>query len=326
MTGEKISVIIPAYNVEDYVGRCLESCIRQTYQNLEIIVIDDESTDHTLEICKKYAECDDRVRVISAEHGGLSRTRNKGLQEATGEYLAFLDSDDFIRPNMYETLYCMLDRTAADVAVCDYYKGNYQDLAALPAMPESQRSELRVFTGQEMLENWHGRYTRVETVVWNKLYRRNMWLEETGKLVGFPEGVLFEDTHITHMIIDKADKIVYTDEKMYVYFERKESIVNTGVTCRMAKDNMVAQDKRLQFFREKGYTDACERLMLGQEKFRMLYIMKLKSSEQDVQMKKRLCKAFRRDYPAVVKSPGISVKDKVLLGVFRNTVGRVIGD
>lgn len=319
-------MIIPAYNVEAYVGRCLESCIRQTYRNLEIIVVDDESTDHTLEICREYAKKDDRIQVIAARHGGLSETRNQGMRLATGDYLAFLDSDDFLIPDMYEVLYHLLQRCAADIAVCDYHKGAYENESALPITVGKEHQEVQIFSREEMLSNWHGRYTRVETVVWNKLYRRELWLDETGKMLQFPKGVLFEDTYITHKIINKAEKIVYTDQKLYVYYERKESIVNNKVNCQTVLENMNAQNERLQFFRENGYKDACERLMLGMEKFRMLYIIKLKGTEQDAQMKKKLCREFRENYNTTVKSTFTSTKDKMLLGVFHNTIGRVIGD
>jgi len=321
MLEEKISVIIPTYNVEAYIGRCLESCSRQTYQNLEFVVVDDGSTDKTLKICREYAEKDDRFKVIESRHGGLSHTRNVGLAAATGNFFGFLDSDDFIKEDFYQVLYELIVKYSADIAICDYYRGRFENLNSLPK--SNQAHDICTFTKREMLENWHGKYTRVETVVWNKLYRRDVWMNSNGEMLYFPEGVLFEDTFMTHKIIDNAEKIAYTSQKLYVYYERKESIVNNSVSCQKVIDSMAAQNQRLQFFKNNGYEGAYTRLLLGMEKFRMMYIMKLDSTDQGKQMKKNLCRDFAADYESVVASGNVAIQERVILGLFRNTIGRV---
>ena len=120
MDEKLVSVIIPAYNIEDYIGRCLDSIISQTYKNLEIIVVDDGSRDHTGEILDNYAKKDRRIKVIHKENGGVSSARNKGIEAAEGDYIGFIDGDDLIEPEMYKTLVDLLEEENADIAHCGY--------------------------------------------------------------------------------------------------------------------------------------------------------------------------------------------------------------
>ena len=120
MDEKLVSVIIPAYNIEDYIGRCLDSIISQTYKNLEIIVVDDGSRDYTGEILDNYAKKDRRIKVIHKENGGVSSARNKGIEAAEGDYIGFIDGDDLIEPGMYKTLVDLLEEENADIAHCGY--------------------------------------------------------------------------------------------------------------------------------------------------------------------------------------------------------------
>ena len=120
MDEKLVSVIIPAYNIEDYIGRCLDSIISQTYKNLEIIVVDDGSRDYTGEILDNYAKKDRRIKVIHKENGGVSSARNKGIEAAEGDYIGFIDGDDLIEPEMYKTLVDLLEEENADIAHCGY--------------------------------------------------------------------------------------------------------------------------------------------------------------------------------------------------------------
>ena len=117
---EKVSVIIPAYNVERFISECVESVMGQTYENIEIIVVDDGSSDRTLDICKELSEKDERIKLVNGGHGGVSRARNAALDHATGDYIMSVDSDDTISPKMFESLFKNLSENSADIAVCDY--------------------------------------------------------------------------------------------------------------------------------------------------------------------------------------------------------------
>ena len=117
---ELISVIVPIYKVEHYLPKCIDSIIHQTYQNLEIILVDDGSPDNCPEICDEYAKRDKRIKVVHQENGGLSAARNSGVEMANGEFLCFVDSDDYIHPKMYEILYKNLKKFKADISICDY--------------------------------------------------------------------------------------------------------------------------------------------------------------------------------------------------------------
>ena len=183
-----ISVIVPVYNVEPYLEKCLDSIIGQTYKDLDILVIDDGSTDHSDEICDKYAEKDKRIKVFHTENRGLSAARNLGLENAKGEYIGLVDSDDWIEQDMFEALLSKIEETAADVAEC----GSFVDY---PEKSIKRTAIQQVVQSEESIEALlHG---RISTQVWNKLYNRSCF-----ENVRFPDGRSFEDIATTHKIIN----------------------------------------------------------------------------------------------------------------------------
>lgn len=208
-----ISIIIPVYNVELYLKVCIESVLSQTYENIEIILVDDGSTDHSGGICDYYAKRDERVRVFHKRNGGLSDARNKGMLYVKGDYIMFIDSDDVVSSELVEYLYRLLIENIAEIAICDpvhCYPGR-------EICFESEKIK-KVFTSEaaivEML------YQKSFLVAaWGKLYKR-----ETLKGICFPEGILFEDSAIMYKIFDNATKIVYGNAKLYGYLHREGSI------------------------------------------------------------------------------------------------------
>lgn len=212
---ELISVIVPVYGVEAYLDECVASIVAQTYDNLEIILVDDGSPDNCPAMCDRWAKKDSRIRVIHKENGGLSDARNAGLEIATGEYIAFVDSDDWIEPQMYETLYHAMKAENADMVSCNMMI-YYSDHKA------SRGYETYTVGKSEHFLSLLYDDTIFPVVAWNKLYRRNLWEE-----IRFPVGKICEDAFTTYLLVHRADKIVHIPEPMYCYRIRQNSIMTS---------------------------------------------------------------------------------------------------
>lgn len=208
-----ISIIVPVFDVEQYLPRCIESIISQSYENIEILLIDDGSQDRCGEICEEYARKDRRIRVFHTENRGLSSARNLGLQEAKGEYLGFVDSDDWIEKDMYEFLLRKIRTTGADICTCVYWG-------------ESETSSKQfhykdaLFSGKESLVALiHG---KIENYAWNKLYRMELF-----EGVSFPVGRYYEDVDTICKVLNNSSKVAVFDAPKYHYRRRNDSITNS---------------------------------------------------------------------------------------------------
>lgn len=256
-----ISIIVPVYQVKAYVGECVESLLAQTYANLEILLVDDGSTDGSGEACAAYAFRDNRVRVIHQENQGLSAARNTGLDQAKGEYVAFVDSDDAVMPDYIETLYELLCRYQADIAACGFVRGEMEKIRETAGSDDSIR-EL-CMNSEQMLRQWHGKYKKWETVAWNKLYRKKILDGMPGTAIRFPIGRRHEDVLTSHLIVANASRIVLTTRTLYLYRFRRDSITTQAMTAEQRKQNLCAQRERLAFFKEKRYWRAYLNLLAG---------------------------------------------------------------
>ena len=213
---ELISVIVPIYNVEEYLPNCIESILRQTYKHLEIVLVDDGSPDRCGEICEEYAKKDDRIRVIHKENGGLSDARNKGMSIATGKYFTFIDSDDYISEDYVEYLYKLLKEHDADISVCD--------LIMTSSMKETEQKDSKSvfkYSVDEALEAML--YAKVfSTSADAKLYKRELF-----EGVEYPIGKYMEDLFTTYRLICKSKRIVCGKRVCYYYYHREGSITQS---------------------------------------------------------------------------------------------------
>ena len=217
MSQEKalISIIIPVYKVEKYLEKCIQSVINQTYENLQIILVDDGSPDNCGKICDEYAKKDHRIEVIHKSNGGLSDARNKGLEIAKGEYIGFVDSDDYIESDMYEVLYNLLKQYNVDVSICNFYTVSQGKIAIKNAdngIKEYNRIEI---LKEILLDN------DIQSYAWNKLYKRELFGE-----IKYPVGKKYEDIGTTFYLLEKCNKVVVTGKPEYYYINRQDSIVN----------------------------------------------------------------------------------------------------
>lgn len=211
----KISVIIPVYKVERYLSNCMDSIINQTYRNLEIILVDDGSLDNCGTICEEYAKKDRRIKVIHQENRGLSAARNTGLQIATGDYLGFVDSDDWVELDMYEYLLQNLHKEQAHIAVCGHYEHSQKSLR--PKGVSRRKACGRTEALGLLLQN-----DEIQNTVWDKLYRRELFAG-----IFFPEGRTYEDFAVMDQLFLRAERVVFLPEKKYYYRIRPNSISGT---------------------------------------------------------------------------------------------------
>lgn len=240
---ETISVIIPVYKVEDYLKKCLDSIIAQSYSNLEIILVDDGSPDNCPAICDEYSKLDKRVKVIHKKNAGLSSARNAGIDIATGKYVVFIDGDDYIHKQMFEILHINMKENNADISICNFTKVVNLDYEDSPVTSNS----ISVFSGAEAMGNLYGECYLPTVVAWNKLYKRSVFND-----LRYPLGKFHEDEFIIHRILDKAKLVVYTDASLYYYVQRNDSIMGKSYNLNRL-DYLLALEERMLFFKQKNY-------------------------------------------------------------------------
>lgn len=215
MTIPKVSVIIPVYNVEEYLEKCIESVRNQSFRDIEIIVVNDGSTDGSRGLLDKFS--DDRMVIIDKENGGLSSARNAGIEIARGEYLAFVDSDDWIDSKYIENMYCVCKEKNCDIVQCSYVDV-LDDLD--DSVNETSDNTPMVYSGKEFSYAMHTLLSWRCNLTWNKLYRKELFSD-----IRFPLGKIHEDEFTTYKVIWKADKVGAISDKLYYYRHRNGSIM-----------------------------------------------------------------------------------------------------
>ena len=212
-----ISVIVPVYNVENFLEDCLDSIAKQTFADFEVLMVDDCSPDRSGEICERMAKQDSRFRLLRREkNGGLSAARNTGLREAKGDYIAFVDSDDRIEPDYFEALMDSIRKNGSDIAVCAISQ------VLVSGKILRSHAENRCFGREEAIEEMLCQRS-FDVSAWGKLYRR-----EALEGMCFTEGILYEDLDVMYRIFEKCEKISYTDDTSYIYIHHKNSILRGG--------------------------------------------------------------------------------------------------
>ena len=216
-----ISIIVPVYNVENYLPRCVDSILAQTYRNLEIILVDDGTRDASDKICDAYAARDSRIRVIHKENGGLSSARNAGIEIARGEYLGFVDSDDWIEPEMYELLLEKALQYDVKLVVGGRYDfSSRRNEKTVGLCPEKEE----VVTGMELLGRvftWQG----CDSAAWDKLYHRSLF-----GTIRYPLGQISEDVAMFYKLAELVDRAVLCDKPLYNYYHRPGSITTAKLS------------------------------------------------------------------------------------------------
>lgn len=223
-----ISIIVPVYNIEKYIEKCIKSILRQSFKEIEVVLVDDGSTDGSLEICLKYSRLDKRVRVITKKNGGLSSARNEGIKKSKGEYIAFIDGDDFVHPQYIEKLYNTISGFDTDISVC-----------GIEIVDENGQVTDKLSTGvyyKQYFPFSQGKLSPIEVerryyteengfifvVAWNKLYRRQLF----DNLL-YDEGKIYEDEYLFSTLLRRCRNISFITDKLYFYVQR-----NNGITSK----------------------------------------------------------------------------------------------
>lgn len=273
----KVSVIVPVYNTEKYICRCLSSLLEQTYHNLEIILVDDGSQDKSGELCDAYAAKDCRVKVIHQKNAGQGSARNAGLDAATGDLLSFVDSDDYVAVCLYETVTEVFKKENVDMVcfrLCSGMEENHQFLKETSL----ERAKLLVLSGIELLRRLYETEHFDSSVL--KVYKRELF-----EMVRFPEGrTMGEDVGIVYQLVYRAEKVVLLPQKLYYYYQTPESTMRGTFSLDKVKE-CDSFKERLQFFDGLGEKSLYERALLQYEAVVLrsyYYVKKQYSSEKEL--------------------------------------------
>ena len=278
-----ISIVVPVYNVEKYIKKCIDSIINQTYQNLEIILVDDGSPDKCGEICEEYSKKDNRIKVIHKENGGVSDARNAGLEKATGEYIAFIDSDDYIDKNYISTLYNMCITNKAEIAQCSFKRVTDNQIAN----EKDVENKIVNMSGIEAIKNIFKENYIEYTVAWNKLYKKSLFDN-----IKYPKGKLHEDEATTYKLFYEAKIVSVTNEKLYYYYIRQNSITNTKFSLRRL-DYIEELEEQLKFFNDRNEEDIYLEVYYRYARSLLLFYFKCKTIENSEQMQNELYSKYK---------------------------------
>ena len=301
-----ISIIVPVYNVEQYLRKCLDSIINQTYRDLEILIIDDGSTDGSGEICNEYAAFDHRLQVIHQNNKGLSEARNSGIDIATGDYILFVDGDDWIESNTVECLYqACLDHNA-EVSCCGHYK-EFADRTTVHSLVTSKKE----YEGEEItVPAMKGSFAHY---AWEKLWKRSLFEE-----FRFPSGMQFEDVATTWKLFLRCNKVVCIPDVLFHYTYRKDSIGNTKTMKNLA-DRWAAFKERYDMMSDKS--DELKRICtmgclqtIGYT-WRWLYIVKDRDEKKLNEMRE-----FLKNNREAIRSCSLPTRISLFCALYSNLV------
>lgn len=306
-----VSVIVPVYKVEPYLHRCVDSILIQTYTNLEIILVDDGSPDNCGTICDEYAKKDKRIKVIHKKNGGQSEARNVGLDMAKGEYVTFVDSDDWIHNQYIEILYNDIIQANADVSMCTFVRTS--DMHCDDSAHQKYKNhKFKIISKEQAIEKTLYQ-NKLDSSPWDKLYKRNLF-----DGLRFTVGRIYEDLEIIYQIYDRATILTYTDEALYYYFYREDSTLGVFNQKRLVVLDIT--DEIVRYMKEKypAIVPAAKDRKLSAN-FNMLALISLYKSDDEISIRRcwdNICKLRWRS----LFNPKVRLKNK--LGILVSLFGK----
>lgn len=262
-----ISIIVPIYNVEQYLPKCLDSIINQTYKNLEIILVDDGSTDNSGMICDEYAKKDERFRVIHQQNAGVSFARNVGLKNCTGNYIGFVDPDDYISKDMYEILYNTLINNNSSISMCDY--SLYYDSDIEFSITGETVKYNNIEAMQQLVLN-----KDITSHLWNKLYKKELF-----DGISFPNNKIYEDVGTIYLLFEKSDLIVKNNSIQYAYYQRQNSLCNS-IEQKKLFDYIEMINIRYEYLKEK-YPKMTKVLDASKTQYALIYSFRIAKAKDE---------------------------------------------
>jgi len=296
----KVSIIIPIYNAEKYLIRCLESVRHQTYSNLEVVLVDDGSTDNCGSICDDYASTNPQFIVIHQQNQGLSGARNSGLKVATGDYLTFLDSDDFLNPYFTETLLNLCLRNNSEVGQCAFQKGCSNTFKR-----NSKKIIVNKYSNRNALLS-----KKLKVAAWGKLYAKHLF-----DITTFPLRRTYEDEFTTYKLIYSSKSISFTNQKLYYYFQSNGSIMRNNER-QLSLDFIDAFNERLDFFKSLGETVLYERSKELFCRSLMLTYIKCKRNSDNTNDKEEILNIYKQQYEEFKYYKSVNLVSKIIISLF----------
>ena len=303
----KISIIIPSYNEEKNISRCLDSVLNQTFTDFEVLCVDDGSTDKTFDIIKKYSEKDGRIIPLKNSEKGVSSARNFGIDNSKGEYIGFVDSDDFIQPQMYEFLYRALTENNCDFSVCRYEKTSEIKEKSFEYKSEKFSPENFISFNNIIFNNNN---ELVFSAIWTKLISKSFI-----KNIRFKKYRIGEDTVFNSELYSKSNNSVFVNSELYTYYVNTESVSFTELWHEKWFDLLETRFISYDLLKSKNEVLSSFYLERGM-KFLLSYRFNLKDSPNEKKFKKPLKKYFRKYIMSFMKCKNISMKNKLTIPVF----------
>lgn len=299
----KISIIVPIYNAEKYLERCINSILVQTFTDFELILINDGSTDQSAEIMDQYARKDPRVVAIHQKNSGVSAARNTGIRAAKGKYIGFVDADDTVEPMMYQKLYESIEHECADIAMVGWSKIIFGQKELVPIFKKN--NGYRVLEREKLLEKiFDENEQAIIATVWNKLINA-----ELVKQIPFNAEIAYgEDTWYSYQLIMNSKKIVCINEALYNYYIYPGSASNGGVTGERKLIHVIIYKKISENLRKKGYISLADQTYAFFVDFLLRELNETQDSKEYIVLVK---KKFREQWYEILKCPSIRFKLKI---------------
>ena len=298
-----ISVIVPVYNVERYIDKCIKSIINQTYKDIEIILVNDGSLDNSGKICDYYAIKDKRIKVIHKKNGGLSDARNTGLDVAKGQYIVFLDSDDWVDKYFLEKLYNLSDKYDADIVCCNF-KNVYSENEDL-----HHSNDIKLYSNMEALNYLYTNDGIKMVIAWNKMYKAELF-----KVNRYPIGKIHEDEFLTPKLIYESKKIVCTEDELIYYRQTDNSITNSKFNKKRL-DAIEALVNRRDFFKKNNFIQLYKKN--NKKLFFLLiqYHISVRKSNININQKEEILDIIK-NYINIIDIKNLNFKSKIILFIF----------
>lgn len=302
----KISIIVPVYNVEQYLENCIKSILNQTFEDIEIILVDDGSTDNSGRICDSYKGKDKRIKVIHKKNGGLSSARNCGIEMASGKYIGLVDSDDYIHPKMYEILYKNAIKYSSDIVVGSYKSVDNMDDSDIYNDVKID-GEIQNYTSIEALEELYNENDLDFIISWTKLYKKCLFDD-----LKYEVGRIYEDQFIIHKILYKSKIVTYVPALLYFYQQREGSIMHSKFSIKNL-DSIYYKKDRADFYREVGLKKLTHLAEFKYINGLFYEYFKAKNELDNIDRElKNLRKDFKDRLRILLKNPMYNKKEKLL--------------
>ena len=301
-----ISVIVPAYNIKNYISDCLNSILAQDFLGYEIVIVNDGSTDDTPKICSKYAEKYNKIKVIHQKNAGLSAARNTGIKNAKGKYLAFIDGDDIIDKNFLSRLYQAIETTGSDIAIC-----NFIEFSETVPTSAKASSEIKVVNRDEAVTALLIKQENRDVIACNKLYKKELF-----KNIKFPVGEIHEDNLTTYKLLAAASKVANIEDGLYFYRRHSGSITDTHELVLGLKMKERAAREAIEYFKSNQKLERAAEIALLLSEF--AYLDNIASGKiHDQELWRETIKKINSSHKSYKTNPYLTKKLKLYLALLR---------